>query len=151
MMFTKSDSLRGLKRKDRLRPGQHARKFIRSKGRIGLLWEPFRQKALTKFFNESLSAGERPTVTEAGWEVLDCPRRALENESPIGQVWRRADMQGRYTYKSPGSEVGHKVGHNVSRQPEARHDINAVELQSFRYNRFYEPTHRTKSGQEDQS
>ena len=151
MMFTKADSLRGLKRKAPLKEGQHAREFIRAKGKIGQAWGPVRAKFLKGLFNKALGTGVRPRVDDAGWECVYVDRVCMQGEAVIGQIKRRTGAGGRMLYRTPGSEVGHKMGFNQSRRPDLRHDESVLELQSFRYNRFYEPTHRTKSVNEEEA
>jgi hypothetical protein len=149
MTYTKADSLRGLKHKDRLKKGQHARKYIRAKGRIGNLWAPFQQKALKAWFDAAVAGGQAPLAMPSGHEVVTVFRKHVENEPDWGLIGRRTNAFGGEDFKGFGIEVGHRLGCNVSRHPEFRHDFDKAEPQSWRYNRLYEPTHRTKSTEED--
>jgi hypothetical protein len=142
--ITKAYLTRGLKHKDRLKKGQHARKYIRKQGRIGNLWKPFQQKALKTWFDAEMAKGQKPRMMPGDYEVVTVFRKHVENEPDWGLIGRRINAFGGTEFKGFGIEVGHKLGSNVSRHPELRHDLDAVEPQSWRFNRLYEPTHRTK-------
>ena len=138
-MFTKADSLRGLKRKDRLRPGQRARQPLKVKGKYGKLWDAFAQRMYKRWFDEELGKGQLPELDEKGREnVVRVFKHCMSGEWPAGHIRRWVGTGGIHHYQSPDGCVAHDEGHGKDRRPDQRCDPSVVSFSSRRWNAWLE-------------
>lgn len=136
--ITKAWLTRGFAKKERLRPGQHARHYLRKQGRIGNLWKPFQQKMLKRWFDRELGKGQLPRITGSGWEIVAVTTTDMGRVAVTRTIRRRVGIGGQTIYKGDDLQVGHMPGHGKDRRPDQRNDPDAVEPQTARYNAWLE-------------
>lgn len=118
----------------RMKLGQRSRKPINKVGRIGKLWRPFQQQVLGMWFDQAVAAGARVEEVHEGTVRVAVDRKTVPGDVAQGYIQRFVGLGGRAIYRGFDVEVGHKEGRGKDRHPEDRHNPEAVEPQSHRYN-----------------